>query len=165
LIVQRKTKIRTDTFLRGDLLHSVDRAIKRRVLPEIWKAFSFQVTRRDSYKVSCYRASESGFFAQHRDNITPLVAHRRFALTLNLNDGFKGGGLCFPEYGPNYYRPAVGGAVVFSCALMHQALEVTDGDRFVLVNFFWGESDAAAGEAALKAAGSLASNDVRVSNH
>src|SRR5215218_7840664 len=45
-----------------------------------------------------------------RDNLSPATAHRRFALTLNLNDGYQGGQLRFPEYGPELYRPAPGAA-------------------------------------------------------
>lgn len=38
-----------------------------------------------------------------------------------LNSGaFEGGQLCFPEYGPSTYSPPAGGAVVFSCSVLHR---------------------------------------------
>jgi len=43
-----------------------------------------------------------------------------FALTLNLNEGYEGGHLRFPEYGAYLYRPGAGGAVVFSGSHLHE---------------------------------------------
>jgi hypothetical protein len=74
-----------------------------------------------------------------RDNLSPATAHRRFALTLNLNDGYQGGQLRFPEYGPELYRPAPGAALLFSCSHLHEVLEVTAGRRFVLLSFLFGD--------------------------
>ena len=66
----------------------------------------------------------------------PSLKDRRFALTLNLNtEEYEGGELIFPEYGPHKYRPSSGGAVVFSCSLLHEALPVTKGRRFALLTF------------------------------
>ena len=64
------------------------------------------------------------------------------ALTLNLNTGdYEGGFLRLPEYGPQLYAPPPGGAVVFSCSLLHLASPVTKGRRFVIVGFLWGEEE------------------------
>ena len=69
--------------------------------------------------------------APHRDNTTRGTAHRRFAVTINLNDGpWEGGDLRFPEYGPQTYRAPTGGAVVFSCSLLHECTPVTRGERY-----------------------------------
>jgi predicted 2-oxoglutarate/Fe(II)-dependent dioxygenase YbiX len=71
-----------------------------------------------------------------------MTEHRRFALTLNLNSGdYEGGYLRLPEYGPQLYAPAAGGAVVFSCSLLHLATPVRKGRRFVVVGFLWGEEE------------------------
>jgi predicted 2-oxoglutarate/Fe(II)-dependent dioxygenase YbiX/peroxiredoxin len=113
--------------------------IGRRVLPELSKAFAYRASRFEGFKVACYQASDRGFFGAHRDNLSPATAHRRFALTLNLNDGYQGGQLRFPEYGPELYRPAAGAALVFSCSHLHEVLEVTAGRRFVLLSFLFGE--------------------------
>ena len=85
--------------------------IGRRVLPELSKAFAYRASRFEGFKIACYQASDRGFFSAHRDNLSPATAHRRFALTLNLNDGYQGGQLRFPEYGPELYRPAAGAAL------------------------------------------------------
>ncbi|MGH9334082.1 MAG: 2OG-Fe(II) oxygenase, partial [Vicinamibacteria bacterium] len=73
------------------------------------------------------------------DNLSPATAHRRFALSLNLNEAYEGGELSFPEYGPIRYRPAAGEALLFSCSLLHEVSEVTSGERFALLSFLFGE--------------------------
>ena len=117
--------------------------ISRRLVPEIAKAFQFKVTRLERYLVACYSAEEGGHFSAHRDNTTKGTAHRRFAVTFNLNaEEFEGGDLTFPEFGRNAYRAPTGGAVVFSCSLLHQALPVTKGERYAFLPFLY--DDAAA---------------------
>lgn len=69
-------------------------------------------------------------------------------MTLNLNaESYSGGYLTFPEYGPQLYRPRTGEAVVFSCSMLHEATDVTEGRRFVLLSFFYGEKQAQLREA------------------
>ncbi len=121
-----------------ELLRMLTFRVGRRLMPEIRKAFSFRATRFEGFKIACYDAATGGFFRAHRDNLSPSTAHRRFALTLNLNEGYEGGHLWFPEYGPHLYRPDAGGAIVFSGSLLHEALEVTRGQRFVLLSFLFG---------------------------
>ncbi|MBW4682436.1 MAG: redoxin domain-containing protein [Microcoleus vaginatus WJT46-NPBG5] len=142
-------KIRRDHFIKHSERQTIlDRILKRRVFPEISKAFNFEVTRREDYRIACYDASRGGFFRPHRDNTTGGTAHRRFAMTLNLNaDEYEGGYLRFPEYGPHLYKPETGSAVIFSCTLMHEATDVIAGRRFVLLSFFYGEKEAQQREA------------------
>lgn len=122
-----------------DLLRELTSVVGRRVLPEVMKAFAFRATRFEGFKIACYDAATGGFFRPHRDNLTPSTAHRVFALTLNLNDDYDGGQLRFPEYGNQLYRPEAGAALVFSCANLHEVLDVTRGRRFVLLSFLYGE--------------------------
>ncbi len=133
-------KIRRDHFLEeGEMKALLDRIIRRRVFPEIKKAFHFEATRREDYRIGCYDSSRGGFFRAHRDNTTGGTAHRRFAMTLNLNaDEYEGGYLKFPEFSPHFYKPETGSAVIFSCSLMHEATDVIAGRRFVLLSFFYG---------------------------
>lgn len=145
---QRKDVINPDFKRRQDhtvqdpeLIKLLTATIGRRVIPEVQKAFSFQATRFEGFKIACYDAAEEGFFGAHRDNLSPATAHRRFALTLNLNEGHEGGHLRFPEYGPHLYRPGTGGAVVFSGSLLHEVTPVTKGRRFTLLSFLFGEGD------------------------
>jgi predicted 2-oxoglutarate/Fe(II)-dependent dioxygenase YbiX len=139
-VVDAAYKRRRDHTVRDpELLRELSTAIGRRVMPEVRKAFAFRATRFEGFKIGCYDASTGGFFRPHRDNLTPATAHRVFALTLNLNDDYQGGQLRFPEYGNELYRPEPGAALVFSCAHLHEALEVTAGRRFVLLSFLYGE--------------------------
>jgi 2OG-Fe(II) oxygenase superfamily len=121
------------------LLRELTSVVGLRVLPEVRKAFAFRATRFEGFKIACYDAATGGFFRPHRDNMTPSTAHRVFALTLNLNDDYDGGQLRFPEYGNQLYRPDAGAALVFSCAHLHEVVEVTAGRRFVLLSFLYGE--------------------------
>jgi predicted 2-oxoglutarate/Fe(II)-dependent dioxygenase YbiX/peroxiredoxin len=112
--------------------------IGRRLLPEIRKAFQFNATRIERYIVACYDADEGGYFRPHRDNTTAGTAHRKFAVSINLNaEHFDGGDLRFPEFGPRTYRPPTGGAVVFSCSLLHEATPVTRGRRYAFLPFLY----------------------------
>lgn len=125
------------------LLDHMNQLVIRRVRPEIEKAYQFRITRFERHIVACYDAADRGFFNRHRDNTTKGTAHRRFAMTLNLNtDEYEGGCLRFPEYGTQLYRPAVGEAVIFSCSLLHEVTPVTSGRRFALLSFFYGDEDA-----------------------
>ncbi|THD61549.1 2OG-Fe(II) oxygenase [Phenylobacterium sp.] len=115
--------------------------LQRKLLPEIKKAFRFNVTRLERYIVARYGADEGGYFRPHRDNLTAGTAHREFACSINLNaEEFEGGDLRFPEYGMRTYRPPTGGAVVFSCSLLHEATPVTKGARYAFLPFFYNEA-------------------------
>lgn len=125
-----------------NLISETQARVKRRIVPEIRKIHQFVVTRMERYIVACYTAEDGGHFRPHRDNTTRGTAHRRFAVTINLNDGYDGGDLRFPEYGQRTYRAPVGGAVVFSCSLLHSVTRMTAGRRFAFLPFLY--DDAAA---------------------
>jgi len=136
-------KQRTDaTVCDPSVISLIQTRLRQRVFPEIRKAFQFHVTQIERYLVSCYDANTGGHFRPHRDDTTRGSAHRRFAISINLNaEEFEGGLLRFPEYGVTTYRAPTGGAVVFSCSLMHEVLPVTRGRRFAFLPFVF---DAAA---------------------
>ncbi len=141
-----KVKVRGDVALAdlGPEARELFDIFKRRLLLEIQKVHNFRATRAETLRLGCYDAANGGHFVPHRDDTTPYTAHRRFAMSLNLNTGdYEGGYLRFPEYGPQLYAPATGGAVVFSCSLLHEATPVTAGRRFVLLGFFYGEVEQA----------------------
>ena len=143
IVADPATKIRREKVLqKSALLDRVEALIARRVLPEIDRAFQFRVTRYEGFKVVRYEASEGGHFAVHRDNDGPDTAHRRFALTINLNaERHRGGELRFPEFGTDRYQPPTGGAIVFSCHLAHGVMPVTAGSRYALISFFYSDAD------------------------
>ncbi|WP_293906070.1 2OG-Fe(II) oxygenase [Phenylobacterium sp.] len=146
------------------LIAEIRNRIQRRLAPELEKVFQFKATRIERYIVACYDAADGGYFKPHRDNTTAGTAHRRFAVSINLNaEDFEGGDLRFPEFGPQTYRPPTGGAVVFSCSLLHEATPVTRGTRYATLPFLFDEAGAelrdrnrhllAPGEARTEAAG------------
>jgi peroxiredoxin len=113
--------------------------LERRLLPMVYRAFQFRTTRIERYLVGCYDAETGGYFRPHRDNTAPIVAHRRFAVTINLNEGYEGGYLSFPEFGHQTYRTSPGDAIVFSCSLLHEATPVTRNRRYAFLSFFYDE--------------------------
>lgn len=127
-----------DPKLRGGLVAR----IKSRLNPAIARAFQFEPTRMERYLIGCYEAG-AGHFRPHRDNTTKGTAHRKFAVTINLNAGeYDGGDLRFPEFGPRTYRAPTGGAIVFSCSLLHEATPVTRGKRYAFLPFLYDEQGA-----------------------
>lgn len=136
-------KIRRDVTIEDTDLHAeIQRRVQRRIVPEIKKVHQFEATRLERYLVACYSAEDGGHFNVHRDNTTKGTAHRRFAVSINLNGDFDGGEVLFPEYGPRTYKPPVGGAVVFSCSLLHGVTKVTRGRRFAFLPFLYDEAAA-----------------------
>ena len=86
-------------------------------------------------------------FRVHRDNTTRGTAHRRFALSVNLNDDFEGGELMCPEYGPRSYKPPMGAGVIFSCSLLHGVRPMRRGRRYAFLPYFYDDAAAAVREA------------------
>jgi peroxiredoxin len=121
--------------------------IVRRLLPAIDQYFQFSATRMDKYVVACYDSAQGGHFHRHRDNVNAGAQHRRFAITVNLNNDYDGCDLMFPEFGRRTYRAPPGGALVFSCGALHQVTPVTRGKRYAFLGFLYGEADAAKREA------------------
>jgi len=118
----------------------IDERLQPRLLPEIQKAFQYRITRREFYRIARYSGSRGGQPIPHRDNSQPNVAHRRFAVTVNLNsEDFEGGRLRFPEFSEHRYRPATGAAIVFSCSLLHEVMAIEQGTRFALLAFVYGD--------------------------
>ncbi len=136
-------KIRNDHVLEEiEESQHVRNCISERVSREIWKAFNYNMNRCEDYKVVCYDSDRGGYFRPHRDNTTPGTAHRKFAMTINLNVGeYEGGYLRFPEYGPHLYKPETGSAVIFSCSLLHEVTDITSGRRFALTSFLYSDRE------------------------
>lgn len=130
-------KVRRDYFVSEPaIIRDISELFGRRIIPEMMKAFDYKATGFEQLRVGCYEASDSGVFKAHRDNVDP-IGGRRFAMSLNLNTGdYEGGHIRFPEYGPGLYLPEIGDALMFSSLLVHEAMPVTAGRRYVLVTFF-----------------------------
>lgn len=151
-----KTTLITDHYHKHRRDHVIDdealtkplsQQIARRLNPAVLRAFQFKATRIERYLVACYEPG-AGHFRPHRDNTTLGTAHRKFAVTINLNaDDYEGGELRFPEYGARTYRAPTGGAIVFSCSLLHEATPVTSGRRYAFLPFLYDEDGARLREA------------------
>jgi hypothetical protein len=135
-------KDRIDHWIRQPETNAfIDDRLNRRLIPEIQKCFQYKITRREAYRIGSYEGERGGELHGHRDNTKPMVAHRRFACSINLNtEQFEGGELRYPEFGNQLYRPETGAAITFSCSLLHEPMHVTKGRRFVLLAFLYGET-------------------------
>jgi len=141
-------KVRRDVVLEDQaVIRQTQVRIQRRIVPQIQKVHQFQVTRMERYLIACYAAEEQGHFRAHRDNTTKGTAHRRFAVSINLNDAFEGGEIGFPEYGPKSFKLPTGTACVFSCSLLHQVSPVTAGERYAFLPFLYDDAAAKIREA------------------
>jgi len=143
-----RLKRRSDVIVSAPEVRELIRShIVRRLVPEIERHLQFKATRMDRHIVACYDAEVGGHFHRHRDNVNAGAQHRRFAVSINLNNDFDGCDLIFPEFGRKTYRPPEGGALVFSCGSLHQVTPVTRGQRYAFVAFLYGEEDARKREA------------------
>jgi len=139
-VLDHEFKRRSDYVIADEATRTAANArLGQRLMPEIFKVFHYQATRIERFIVACYDGKDGGFFRAHRDNSPKDESHRRFAVTLNLNDDFDGGELRFPEFGPLTYRAPTGGAVVFCCSLLHEATPVTRGRRYAFLPFLYDE--------------------------
>lgn len=135
-------KRRHDLLLTDKALQQAAHArIARRVGPEIKKAFQFDVTRLERSVIARYQPGD--FQARHRDNDALGTAHRMFAISIPLNaEGFTGGHLRFPEFGPHIYQIPTGCAMVHSCALLHEVMPVQEGTRYAYIPIVYSEAAA-----------------------
>jgi prolyl 4-hydroxylase len=78
---------------------------------------------------------KSNFFKNHIDD-SPSFS-RTLSVLIYLNDEYTGGELVFDNFDVSY-RPSAGDVVIFSSAFpyRHRVEEITDGVRYVIVNWF-----------------------------
>jgi predicted 2-oxoglutarate/Fe(II)-dependent dioxygenase YbiX len=139
-------KVRRDVLIEDEVLRARCRnAIETTIVPAILRVFQFQVTRMERYLIGCYDSQSGdipgGHFNRHRDNTTRGTAHRRFAVSIGLNaEDYDGGDLRFPEFDQRSYRPPTGGAVIFSCSLLHEVEGVKRGRRMAFLPFLFDEA-------------------------
>ena len=117
----------------------LDERIFSRIVPVVRKAFAFDITRREDLHVARYAGARAGNTVGHRDNVTPPTAHRKFALSLNLNDDYEGGDVVFSEYSRTGYKGKAGSALIFSSSLLHEVRETTRGVRYTLISHFFND--------------------------
>ena len=108
--INPRLKRRQDvTVEEADMLAAIRSKLEARLLPMVKRAFGWQATEIERYLVTRYGEHDQGFFSPHRDDVTAGTAHRKFAVTLNLNaDEYEGGELRFPEFGAAHLQAADG---------------------------------------------------------
>ncbi|HLZ77651.1 2OG-Fe(II) oxygenase [Phenylobacterium sp.] len=122
------------------LIEILKEKLGRRVLPEIEKLFFMRASYVERHLIGGYSAADGGHFMPHVDNGAPSTAHRRFAVSINLNDDFEGGEVVFPEYNLAGYKAPAGWAVVFPAAILHGVRRVTSGVRYAYLPFMFDEA-------------------------
>ena len=142
--VDTRLKRRKDVIIESeDLVEAVRSRLETRLFPMLKRALGWQAKYIERYLICRYAAEDQGFFFPPRDDVTAGTAHRKFAVSLNLNtEDYEGGDLRFPEFGRRTYRPPTGGAAVFCGSLLHEATPVTRGERFAVVPFLYDEEGA-----------------------
>ncbi len=132
------SKRRDDFIVDGELERELLVTLMPRIAPEIERAFNFDKEWMfEKLRVGCYDAKDAGFFRPHRDNDCEALDHRKFPVSISLNGGFEGGYVRFLEYGHDRYAPPKGGALIFSCGLLHEVAPVLKGRRFILLSFIF----------------------------
>ena len=115
----------------------IDNKLSRSLFPEIRKIFNFDVNYRELYKICSYDAETNGRFHAHRDTPSPYQ-HRRYAMSLFLNDNYEGGEFELPEYNLKI-KPKANCALIFPGICSHKVNQVTNGSRRVIITFFCSE--------------------------
>jgi predicted 2-oxoglutarate/Fe(II)-dependent dioxygenase YbiX len=133
------------------LIANLRARLGRRICPEIRKAFQMRPTRIERDLVARYDSETGGHFGPHRDDTGIAIAHRRFAVSINLNADFEGGEISFPEYSPQSFKAAPGTAIVFSASILHEVSRVTRGRRYVFLTFLFDEEAERVRQANLRA--------------
>ncbi|MBV8536201.1 MAG: 2OG-Fe(II) oxygenase [Alphaproteobacteria bacterium] len=138
LVVDHSLKRRRDVMVEHAELQSVIEArLVHRLMPMIKRAFNWKADYIERFLISRYDSADRGFFLAHRDDVLAGSMHRKFAVSINLNSGFVGGDVRFPEFGRRAYRAPPGGAVVFCCSLLHEVTPVTEGVRYAFLPFLY----------------------------
>ena len=118
---------RLDRFLEDpELITEIGLRIRRRVAPEMARAFQFEAARTSPHVIACF--GEGAAQAGQREE--PSAAGPQFALSVSLNEDYDGGESSFPEYGQLSYRPPLGTALVFSESILHRVAPVRRGRRY-----------------------------------
>jgi len=141
-IVELKgSKNRRHVLPDSNITKRLDDKLSKSLFPELKKIYNIHITHRENYKICSYTDEDRGKFHAHRDSVYPY-GHRRFAMSLILNDDYEGGGIIFPEYNNVPYKPEPCSAVIFPTSLYHQVLEITGGKRYVIISFLFGDEEA-----------------------
>ena len=133
------TKNRLHVHPDRELELKIDNKLSRSVFPEVKKIFYLDVRYRESYKICSYNSETNGKFHPHRDTVSPHQ-HRKYAMSLLLNDDYEGGEFELPEYNLKL-KPKANSVIIFPGICSHKVLEVTKGTRRVIISFLCNDLD------------------------
>ncbi len=119
----------------ASIIAEAQKYVLQRIVPEIRKAFQFKVTHMEHYQIECSSVIAGENTHPKRNNSTSGTAHRRFAVSINLNHDFTGGEIGFPEYGPRTFKAQAGGAIVYSCSFLQEVTPISRGRRYAFQPF------------------------------
>ena len=128
------TKNRTHVFPNYELEKKIDNKLSRSLFPEIKKMYNFDVYYREHYKICSYDAETNGRFHPHRDSPYPQQ-HRKYAMSLFLNDDYENGEFELTEYNLSV-KPKANSAFIFPGICSHMVHPVTKGKRQTIIAFF-----------------------------
>jgi peroxiredoxin len=134
-------EIATQRELEQPFSSYVDKRLYERVVPEILKAFYFKPKKRKVPIISVYTPNNKGPSQMFRVHALEHEAPYQYVIVIALSspDEYKGGGICFPEYGLGIYKPQLGEAMVYSTFLLQEILPVTFGQAVMLTSYFYDE--------------------------
>ena len=144
-VADRDSKSRVHLYPSKELTLELDNKLSKSLLPEIQKVFYSDIAYRETYKICGYHGEDDGAFGKHRDTIDPYL-HRRYAMSLVLNDEYEGGGILFPEYSQELRQVPKYSAVIFPGSLYHQVAKIETGTRWVLISFLFSKYEARPGK-------------------
>jgi predicted 2-oxoglutarate/Fe(II)-dependent dioxygenase YbiX len=134
MIVNHEIKFRRDWVIQDKaLIGTLTEVLSERVLQPLFQATWFKTRSAEKFMIARYDIG--GHFAPHVD-ISPQTAHRRFAVSLGLNNDYEGGELSFPDFQESF-RLERGDAIVFSCGLQHGVKPVANGARYAFLMFLY----------------------------
>ena len=139
---KRGTKVREHTTASKELSDCLDEKLSKSLFPEIEKVFYNKITHRENWKICSYKSEDGGKFHVHRDTIHPYL-HRKFAMSLILNDNYQGGGITFPEYTDQIITAPKYSAIIFPGTLYHEVKKINSGIRYVVISFLFTDKEAA----------------------
>jgi predicted 2-oxoglutarate/Fe(II)-dependent dioxygenase YbiX len=117
------------------LIELIKARVARRVGAMLQRVFHFTMAHMERHLIACYAAEDGGHFGPHRDDTVKATEHRRFALSINLNDDFEGGEVSFPEFSARSFKAPVGAGLIFSTSMLHRVGRVTRGRRYAFLPF------------------------------
>lgn len=135
--VNVKQKRRKDLFISNDqIIKTIDNYFYDNLYSEIMANFS-DIKYREKWKLGHYNHEDNGFYNLHTDTAGDTKYRKTSCVTmLSSSDDYVGGELHFPELDKKF-KLDKGDVIIFRSELLHGVHPVTEGERYVLISFFF----------------------------